>query len=60
MKRYAIMMLVLLCGIGLLQARPVNAEKAKAVGQQFVRANFNTESKSGELQLVYTGVSSRD
>ena len=60
MKRYAIMMLVLLCGVGLLQARPVDVEKAKAVGQQFVRANFNNDLKSSALQLVYTGVSSRD
>ena len=30
------------------------------VGQQFVRANFNNETKSDALQLVYTGVTSRD
>ncbi len=59
MKRYAIM-LVLLCVASLLQARPVDAEKAKAVGQKFVCANFNNESRSNELQLVYTGLSNRN
>ena len=60
MKRYASLMLVLLCGVGLLQARPVSMEQAKAVGQQFVRANFHNEMKSNELQLVYTGLSNRN
>ena len=60
MKRYAIMMLVLLCGWSLLQAGPVDAEKAKAVGQNFVAANFNNDLRSNELQLVYTGASSRN
>ena len=60
MKRYALLMLVLLCGASLLQARQVDAVKAKAVGQQFVRANFNNELKSNELQLVYTGLSNRN
>ena len=53
-------MLVLLCSMSLAQARPVDVEKAKAVGQKFVCANFNNESKSNELQLVYTGLSNRD
>ena len=53
-------MLVLLCGVGLLQARPISMEQAKAVGQQFVRANFHNEMKSNELQLVYTGLSNRN
>ena len=60
MKRYAFLMLVLLCGMSLLQARPVDVEKAKVVGQKFVCANFNTELKSNELQLVYTGLSNRN
>ena len=59
MKRFAIM-LVLLCGASLLQARPVDVEKAKAVGQKFARANFNNELRSNELQLVYTGLSNRN
>ena len=59
MKRYAFMILVLLCATSLLQARPVDVEKAKAVGQKFVCANFNNELKSNELQLVYTGLSNR-
>ena len=60
MKRYAFLMLVLLCGMSLLQARPVDAEKAKVAGQKFVCANFNNELKSNELQLVYTGLSNRN
>ena len=46
--------------MGWLQARPVDAEQAKVVGQQFVRANFNNEAKSEALQLVYTGASARN
>lgn len=60
MKRYNLLLMVMLgCMVG-LQARPVDAEQAKRVGQQFVRANFNSEAKSDALQLVYTGVSSRN
>lgn len=60
MKRYILMMMVLLGCLGGLQARPVDAEQAKMVGQQFVRAHFNNEIQSDALQLVYTGVSSRN
>ena len=61
MKRYILLLVTLLIGcLNQLQARPVDAELAKQVGQQFVRANFNSEAKSDALQLVYTGVSSRN
>ena len=59
MKRYFLIMIALVGGLSLLQARPVDEEKAKVVGQQFVRANFNSETRSNTLQLVYTGMSSR-
>ena len=60
MKRYILLWMVLLgCVVG-LQARPVDAEQARQVGQQFVRANFNSEAKSDALQLVYTGASLRN
>ena len=60
MKRCTILLvLALLLGLNALQARSVDVEKAKAVGQKFVCANFNNELKSNELQLVYTGLSNR-
>ena len=59
MKRYFLIMIALAGGLSLLQARPVDVERAKVAGQQFVRANFNNETKSDALELVYTGLSSR-
>ena len=59
MKRYLLIMIALAGGLSLLQARPVDVERAKVAGQQFVRAHFNSETKSDALELVYTGLSSR-
>lgn len=59
MQRHLLFSLVMLLGITSLNARPVDAEKAKAIGQKFVSAHFNHFQKDNELQLVYTGVSSR-
>ena len=52
-------MLALLCCIGGINARPVDAQKALRVGQKFVAANFSPSRQSNELQLVYSGVSER-
>ncbi len=49
----------MLLGITTLNAHPVDVARAKVIGQKFVSANFNNEQKNNELQLVYTGVSSR-
>ena len=49
---------MLLC-MTTLNARPVDVARAKEIGQKFAQANFNNYSRSNELQLVYTGASSR-
>ena len=59
MKQYVLLVMALLGWMGLLQANPVDAGKAKAVGQKFVAANFNNNLRSNELQLVYIGLTDR-
>ena len=49
----------MLVGMTTLNARPVDAARAKAVGQKFAQTNFNSNLRNNELQLVYTGASSR-
>ena len=60
MKRSFALSFVMLFSISILTAHPVSVEKAKAIGQRFVQSNFDNASKSDALQLVYTGVSSRE
>ncbi len=60
MKKQLLTLFVLLLSLSALYANPVDLEKAKAIGQNFVCANFNNDLKSNDLQLVYTGVSNRD
>ena len=59
MQKHLFLFLVMLLGITTLNARPVDVERAKAIGQKYVNAHFNNEQKGNELQLVYTGVSNR-
>ena len=59
MKKHILLSLVVLFGMTTLSARPIDAERAKAVGQKFAQANFNDNLRSNELQLVYTGLSTR-
>ena len=59
MKKYLLLSLVMLLGMTALNARPIDAARAKAIGQRFAQANFDSNLRSNELQLVYTGSSSR-
>ena len=60
MKKLLLLFVAVICGINVLTAHPVDAEKAKAVGRNFVIANFEMKSQAVDLQLVYSGVSNRD
>ena len=59
MKKHLMSVLALMLGMGMATANPVSESQAKYVGQQFVQANFEQSRQSGELTLVYTGVSNR-
>ena len=59
MKKLILLSLVVLMGMTTLNARPVDAARAKEIGQRFAQANFNSNLRSNELQLVYTGSSNR-
>jgi len=59
MKKHILLSLVVLLGMTTLNARPIDAARAKAIGQKFVQANFNSNLRSNDLQLVYTGMSTR-
>jgi hypothetical protein len=59
MKKYLLLSLVVLLSMTALNARPVDAARAKTIGQRFAQANFDSNLRGSELQLVYTGSSSR-
>ncbi len=59
MKKLTLLSLVVLMCMTTLNARPIDAARAKEFGQKFAQANFNNNLRSNELQLVYTGSSSR-
>lgn len=59
MKKFILVLLALVIGIGIVQANPVDAGKAKSVGQKFVQANFDLTKQSSDLTLVYTAASNR-
>lgn len=59
MKKYFMTVMALILGIGMLNAHPVDVNRAKMVGQQFVQANFELNRQNVDLELVYTGVSTR-
>ena len=60
MKKYLFLLLVVLLGMTTLKAHPVDVEKAKVIGQKFACTNINSQLKSNDLQLVYTGFSERN
>ena len=60
MKRHWLMFsIALVCTIA-LNARPVDVERAKAVGTKFAEAKFKTRGEPIDLQLVHTGTTQRD
>ena len=59
MKKYLLLSLVVLVSMTTLNARPIDAARAKTIGQRFAYANFDNSLRSNDLQLVYTGSSSR-
>ena len=59
MKRSLLLSLVVLLSMTTLSARPIDAARAKTIGQRFAQANFDSNLRGSELQLVYTGSSSR-
>lgn len=59
MKKYFMTLMALILGVGMLNAHPVDVNMAKMVGQQFVQANYELNRQNAELELVYTGASTR-
>ena len=49
----------MLLGMTALNAHPIDAAKAKFIGQKFANANFESNQRNKDLQLVYTGLSNR-
>ena len=60
MKKHLTLLFAMLCGMATMQARPVDVEQAKELGQKFANAKFSKTMQTNELQLVYTGVSDRN
>ena len=59
MKKHLFALLMLAVTSIALQARPVDQETAKRLGQSFVKANFEFTRQSSDLNLVYTAYSDR-
>ena len=59
MKKIFMTLMALILGVGMLIAHPVDVNRAKMVGQQFVQANFELNRQNVDLELVYTGSSTR-
>ncbi len=59
MKKSLLLSLVVLLSMTALNARPIDAARAKTIVQRFAQANFDSNLKSSDLRLVYTGSSSR-
>ena len=59
MKKYFMTLMALILGVGMLNAHPVDVNRAQMVGQQFVQANYELNRQNVELELVYTGTSLR-
>ena len=60
MKKSLLLLVAILYGITMLNAHPVDLEKAKAVGRNFISAKYEMKSETFDLQLVYTGISNRN
>ena len=59
MKKHIFTLLALALTCVTLQARPVDQETAKRLGQSFVKANFEFTRQSADLNLVQTVFSDR-
>ena len=59
MKNYIITLLALALTSITVQARPVDQETAKQLGQSFVASNFEPSRQSSDLNLVHTAFSER-
>ena len=57
MKKHLFALLMLVVTGITLQARPVDQETAKRLGQSFVKANFEFTRQSSDFDLVYTAYS---
>ena len=49
MKKYLLLSLVVLLSMTALNARPIDAARAKTIGQKFAQANFDINLRSCEL-----------
>lgn len=59
MKNYIITLLVLALTSIIMQARPVDQETARRLGQSFVTSKFEQTRQNSELNLVHTAFSDR-
>ena len=59
MKKHITLLLVMLFSVTALFARPVEESRAKAVALKFFAAKTDSGLRSDDLQLVYTGTSTR-
>ena len=60
MKKHILILLALVLGINYLKANPIDLEKAKTVAQKFACFKFKSGFENSDVQLVYTGNSSRN
>ena len=51
MKKYLLTLMALILGVGVMHANPVDAHKAKLVGQQYAQTKFESRA---DLELAYT------
>ena len=59
MNKHFLFLIALFLGINSLNANPVDREKAKNIGQKFASVAISNDLRDSDLQLVYTGTSSR-
>ena len=59
MKKHFTLLLVMLFSATALLARPVDESLAKDIALRFYSSNFNNNLRNNDLQLVYTGISTR-
>lgn len=59
MKKKLMILMAMVLGFQMVNANPVDVSTARVIGQQFVQANFELNRQNVDLQLVYTGASTR-